>query len=303
MKTASHPRLDSVTAEQQSPLWLGLLVHLGPAAGFITYLSFAGVTLFNVLSAFVTVALLNLLVVLYIEGRSPSVELPTPGHRETLQGLALVFVTGFLCGGSFVALGWWGLSHVVPAAGAHSWLPVVAAVMLTDLVYYWSHRALNHGKGRNPIVRWFRKNHVMHHSVPHLDFMRGNVSSFFDTALTGFQLPLVAFAAAFGLSLEETLAAYGLVVMLQATHHVNHTFNIGALRFFFMDNHAHKLHHCPRGRLVNHGALFSVWDQLFGTFYENWSLSSNQMAKERVAIPVVESGTCPLTGLTIAQKG
>ena len=71
------------------------------------------------------------------------------------------------------------------------------------------------------------------------------------------------------------MIAYALVLMLQATHHANYTFNISYLRFFFMDNHAHKLHHCPRGYLVNHGALFSVWDQVFGTYYENWELSSN----------------------------
>ena len=122
--------------------------------------------------------------------------------------------------------------------------------------------------------------------MPELDFLRGNVSSFFHTAVTGFQVPLAVLSALFGLSLSATLAAYALVLMLQGTHHVNHTYNLGPLRWVFMDNHVHKLHHCPRGRLVNHGALFSIWDRVHGMFYEDWNLSSNYMAKERIALPM-----------------
>jgi len=146
--------------------------------------------------------------------------------------------------------------------------------------------ALNHGKAKNVVSKLFRKIHVSHHSVEVLDFLRGNVSSFWDTAVTGFQIPLAIIGAWLGMDLPSILITYGLVLMLQATHHANHTVNIGNLRFFFMDNHAHKLHHCPRGYMVNHGALFSLWDQAFGTYYEDWSLSSNYMQKHRIPIPV-----------------
>lgn len=104
--------------------------------------------------------------------------------------------------------------------------------------------------------------------------------------MTGFQLPLALIVTLLGLDLGHTLAAYGLVLMLQGTHHVNHTFDLGPLRWFFMDNHAHKLHHCPRGMLVNHGAMFSVWDRVHGTFYEDGSRSANHMHVAGQALPL-----------------
>jgi hypothetical protein len=58
------------------------------------------------------------------------------------------------------------------------------------------------------------------------------------------------------------------------------------LRYLFMDNHAHKLHHCKRGNLVNHAAAFSVFDRLFGTYYEDWNLSSNYLHHYNIALPI-----------------
>jgi sterol desaturase/sphingolipid hydroxylase (fatty acid hydroxylase superfamily) len=92
------------------------------------------------------------------------------------------------------------------------------------------------------------------------------------------------------MDLHSTLVAYALVLLLQGTHHVNHTFNIGVLRYVFVDNHAHKLHHCPRGNLVNHGALFSLWDRFFGTFYEDFNRSPSHMAKHGIALPIRPMG-------------
>ena len=53
-----------------------------------------------------------------------------------------------------------------------------------------------------------------------------------------------------------------------------------------MDNHAHKLHHCKRGNLINHAAAFSVFDRLFGTYYEDWALSSNYLHHHKIALPI-----------------
>lgn len=283
---AIRPRPD-VPAEPGSPLTLGLLTHLGPPAAFVALLAVTGITIPAVLLGFAGLSVLFLAVVLVVERRSPNVDLPTPSALDVYRGMVLVFIEGVLVGGGIVAGGWWLVSQVSPWSGAtgDGWV-IAAAVLATDFAYYWIHRSLNHGRGQDPIRRWFRRCHAAHHRVTHLDFFRGNLSSLPDTAMTGFQVPLVVISAILGMDLASTLAAYGLVLMLQGTHHVNHTFRIGWLRFVFMDNHAHKLHHCPRGRLVNHGALFSLWDQAFGTYYEDWSLSTNHMAHHRVALPL-----------------
>lgn len=284
-----------IPEEQSPPLSLGLLVHLGPAVIFTLLLSYFGRSWEWIFGSFVVLSGLNLWIIIQLEERRPSVTLAPRSLQAWIEGMSLVFVKGVICGSLVVAGGWWVISSVfaeiLPAAFSYgtsstSWLTIFIAVMLTDMAYYGSHRYLNHGKSKNPISKLFRKIHVVHHSVEVLDFLRGNVSSFWDTAVTGFQVPLAIIGACLGMDLPSILITYGLVLMLQATHHANHTVNIGLLRFFFMDNHAHKLHHCPRGYLVNHGALFSLWDQLFGTYYEDWNLSSNYMQKNRIPLPV-----------------
>lgn len=163
------------------------------------------------------------------------------------------------------------------------------------------HRFLNHSYGfisqkhsfpilkQSQIIRsisgYFVRIHSIHHKVSHLDFARGNVSSFVDTAMTGFQIPLgIICRVVFGFDLCATFVAYQMVLYLQATHHVNHTFNLGWFRFVLMDNHAHKLHHCHGGEQVNFGALFSVWDRVFGTYFEDWELSSAFLHKHGLNI-------------------
>ena len=284
-----------IPAEQILPISLGLMVHLGPAVMFTLLLTFFGRSFELILGAFIILSGLNLWLIIHLEEKYPSVELAPRSLHAWVDGMSLVFIKGVLCGSLVVIAGWFALSSlfetILPTTlelttTSTSWLTIFSAVMLTDLAYYGSHRFLNHGKAKNVVSKLFRKIHVSHHSVEVLDFLRGNVSSFWDTAVTGFQIPLAIIGAWLGMDLPSILITYGLVLMLQATHHANHTVNIGNLRFLFMDNHAHKLHHCPRGYMVNHGALFSLWDQAFGTYYEDWSLSSNYMQKHRIPIPV-----------------
>ena len=286
---------DGIPTEQILPISIGLMVHLGPAVIFTLLLTFFGRSLELILSSFIILSALNLWLIIQLEEKQPSVKLAPRSLNAWVEGMSLVFIKGVICGSLVVAGGWLTLSTLFTAmlpttlgyvTEKSSWITIFAAVMLTDFAYYGSHRFLNHGKAKNIVSKIFRKIHVTHHSVEVLDFLRGNVSSFWDTAVTGFQVPLAIIGACLGMDLPSILITYGLVLMLQATHHANHTVNIGKLRFFFMDNHAHKLHHCPRGYMVNHGALFSLWDQAFGTYYEDWNLSSNYMQKHRIPIPV-----------------
>ena len=114
-------------------------------------------------------------------------------------------------------------------------------------------------------------------------------ASFADTVITNNLLPLILFSSLLGLDLGWTAAAYGFTMLLENSHHANHTFHLGWLRFVFMDNHTHKLHHLRRGTLINHGALFSVWDILHGTYVEDWDHSSSVLHQRRVAAPVRRS--------------
>jgi sterol desaturase/sphingolipid hydroxylase (fatty acid hydroxylase superfamily) len=287
MSPSAAQRALSVPPERQGSVVFGVLAHLGPAAIVVAGVARYGFDLSSLGVSFVAASLFGLVVLLAAERRSPSVPLHPASSREVLEGMSLVFAKGVGVGTAVVVAGWFLGARLLPLPWHTSgWGPVALAVPLTDLGYYGVHRGLNHSRGDHPVLRWYRRNHAMHHAVSALDFLRGNVSSLFDTAITGFQIPLVILAAVLRMDLHSTLVAYALVLLLQGTHHVNHTFNIGALRYVFVDNHAHKLHHCPRGTLVNHGALFSLWDRMFGTFYEDWSRCPSFMAKHGIALPI-----------------
>ncbi|CAA0116831.1 Uncharacterised protein [BD1-7 clade bacterium] len=285
------PRKSGIPTEQTGSQALGLAVHFGPVLAFIATVLIFGRSEMIVISAFMLLSVLNLLVIVWLEEHDPSVALPTRTFDAWRKGLSLVFLKGVVAG-TITAITVWALVGallslitVAEPSAASGWM-IAGAVLATDFAYYWIHRTLNHGHGKKPVQKWFRKIHVVHHSVDVLDFLRGNVSSFFDTSITGFQVSLGVIAALMGMDLTSLLMTYAFVLQLQATHHANHTFNIGWLRFIFMDNHAHKMHHCPRGYMVNHGALFSLWDQWFGTYFEDWTLSSNYLQKHRIPLPV-----------------
>ncbi len=281
-------RIVPVSAEADGSLALGLAVHLGPAVAFVLLVSATSFSLPWALAGFFALSLVNLQVVLRLERTAPSVDLPALTRSDWVDGLALVFAKGVGLGGAVVLAGW-GLGTLISPASRGGWLLIGLAVLGTDLIYYWSHRALSHGRTRSGLHSFFRRKHAMHHGVEHLDFIRGNISSLVDTAVTGFQLPLAFLATLLGLDLTSTLVAYGLVLMLQATHHLNHTLHLGPLRYLFMDNHAHKLHHCPGGSLINHGALFSLWDLAFGTYFEDHALCANRVHQQREGLPLRRS--------------
>ncbi len=273
--------------EQRTGLLYGIFGHLGSPVFYILWLALFGVTLFHVIVGFLVTSFVFMVFTISAEKRHPAIELPALTARDWVMGLAQVFWQGILAGGGFVVAGWW-LASFAPLHGPLSnsgWL-IFAAVLLDDLAYYWIHRKMSHSVGRGRIKQYWRKKHAAHHSVAEMDFLRGNQSSLVDTAFSQFQPAMVVIAWALGMDLPATLAAYFLILALQATDHTVVTFNIGPLSYIFMDNHAHKLHHCKRGNLINHAAAFSFYDRLWGTYYEDWRLSANYLHHHGIPLPI-----------------
>lgn len=276
-----------VPKEQEGNLLLGLIFHLGPSVMFITLLVIFGMSLAKVIGFYLGVSIVFIIPTLIFERYNPAVEIQMPNFKEFMNGLSVVFYKGILVGGGFIAAGWWLWSTFLPLTSTrNSWFLIILGVFITDLFYYMIHRFLSHGNGQNPIIKFYRKAHGAHHNVSELDFIRGNQSSLVDTALSQFQPSLIFISACMGLDLPSTLAVYGLVLMLQSTDHVNFTCNIGFLKYIFMDNHAHRFHHCKRGNLVNHGAVFSLYDRFFGTYYEDWNISAGYIHHNDLLLPI-----------------
>ena len=273
--------------EQVTGLAYGIFGHLGSPVFYVVLLAVFGVTTFTAIAFFLLTSAVFLAFTLFCERTNPSIDLPALTPRDWAGGLSVLFYKGILVGGGFVAAGWWAFSHI-PLWGElqGGWVLIIAATLLTDLGYYWIHRTLSHSNGGNRLLRYYRRKHLAHHSVTEMDFMRGNQSSLVDTALSQFQPSLILISWGLGMELAPTLVAYGLILALQATDHTSVTFNIGPLKYIFMDNHAHKLHHCVKGDLINHAAAFSFYDRLWGTYYEDWNLSANYLHHHRIALPI-----------------
>jgi sterol desaturase/sphingolipid hydroxylase (fatty acid hydroxylase superfamily) len=282
-----------VPPEQTTNLVYGTFGHLGSPVTYTLAMAWCGVTVANAIGLFILTSIPFILFTLVAEKRHASLELPKPTPREFWDGMVMVFVKGVGIGGGLVAAGWWLHAHVplwqllgVRQGLSNSWWLIAVATLGTDLAYYWIHRMLSHSRGQAPLLRYYRKKHSAHHAVTALDFLRGNQSSLVDTAVSQFQPSLIVISWLLGLDLAGTLVAYGLVLLLQATDHTSATYSIGWLNWIFMDNHAHKLHHCKRGHLINHAAAFSFWDRLWGTYYEDWSLSSNYIHHHGLSLPI-----------------
>lgn len=283
----SHYLLPDVPAEKVGTISFGLSVHLVPIFIFIALISYSHFSLPAIGGSFLITSFYTLLLIHWAEKNDPCVSLDPLSKNDLVEGLSLVFAIGAGAGTIVVTGGFLILSREVTITWQYgNWSSIFIALLLTDFSYYCIHRLLNHSKKKNFLCYWYRKIHARHHTVKELDFYRGNLSTFFDTAITGFQPPLILIGVVLGMSLETVLTTYGLIMLLQSTHHANHTFNIGLLRYFFVDNHSHKLHHCPRGYEVNFGAIFSIWDLLFRTYYEEWGLSASYMAKHRISLPI-----------------
>jgi len=277
----------AVPREQHGNVVFGTLGHLGSPFFYLVLLAAVGVSMWSAIWTFFAVSLVFDTLTLLDKKYGASLELPKATAREVFDGLFMVFVKGVLVAGTFITGAWW-LLRLVPlhATVSHSWWLIGIATVGTDFGYYVIHRLLSHSRGSNPIGRFYRLKHAAHHSVTELDFFRGNQSSWVDTSFSQFQPSVVVLSYFLGMDLAATWVAYGLVLLLQATDHTSVTYNSGWLRYVFMDNHAHKLHHCKRGNLINHAAAFSVFDRLFGTYYEDWALSSNYLHHHKIALPI-----------------
>jgi sterol desaturase/sphingolipid hydroxylase (fatty acid hydroxylase superfamily) len=264
---------------------------LGSPFFYVVLLAIFGVTLSTSIWTFFAVSAFFIPFTLVCERFWPSLDLPKATAREIWDGLFMVFIKGVAIGGGFVAGGWYVFSKF-PLYGKlyNNWWLIGAATVLLDFAYYLIHNFMSHSRGGNSILKFYRKKHAAHHSVTELDFLRGNQSSLADTSLGQFQPALIIISWLLGMDLAPTLVAYGLILLLQATDHSSVTFNIGWLSYIFMDNHAHKLHHCKRGNLINHAAGFSFFDRLFGTYYEDWRLSSNYLHHNVIALPIKRAG-------------
>lgn len=153
---------------------------------------------------------------------------------------------------------------VLPGAGpallgeAHTVVRVVALLLVTDFLAYWSHR-LRHTAQLWPMHRW-------HHASENLYWFSGNRTTLIDYVwLAG---PSFLTFWLFSLSVTEGIVVVSLYTLANHWAHANLKMGNRYLEWLIITPRFHRLHHsqAPEHFNSNFGVLFTIWDRIFGTF-------------------------------------
>lgn len=166
-------------------------------------------------------------------------------------------IVGLFLGPLLIALYDFGYDHIALVHWPErSWVPWVLAFLVSDFCYYWYHRA-----GHRVAVLW--SIHGVHHQSREFNVtvaMRHPWLSDSYSALFYVPCPLL------GIPPTHFFVAISLISFYALTIHTRF-FNRPSL-YVFTTPATHVLHHATNPRYLgkNLGAMFTIWDRLFGTY-------------------------------------
>ena len=153
----------------------------------------------------------------------------------------------------------WLYEHVrlfdLDASSPWVWLFGFIAV---DFCFYWAHRSLHRYN-----LLWGA--HQPHHSSEDFNLSTALRKGAFQTAFDWpFYLPL----ALLGIPLPLFLVLLGVQLVYQFWIHSQHIGRLGWLERVLITPSLHRVHHGQNDCYIdkNHGGVFIIWDQLFGTY-------------------------------------
>jgi len=155
-----------------------------------------------------------------------------------------------------------GVVRYVPllSALAGVWLPlrVVGFFLLADLGSYWMHR-LMHTRHVWRVHRW-------HHSPTQLYWLAGVRATIPQQIM--FNLPYAAMVLLVGAPAWLFAAILAQQVAQNHWMHMNVSWRSNWLEYVFVTPRYHHIHHSSDADLHdgNYGAIFTIWDRLFGTY-------------------------------------
>jgi sterol desaturase/sphingolipid hydroxylase (fatty acid hydroxylase superfamily) len=161
------------------------------------------------------------------------------------------------------------LLHLGMSRGeAHLTLPlfpaVVLALIIPDFLWYWVHRYSHESRSR--LGNWFWRMHLAHHLPQQVYLLMHAVSHPVNVIIVRLILTLPLFALGFS---TEALFVANLIVGLQGlVSHYNVDIRTGWWNYILVGAELHRFHHsADADQAKNYGAVVSLWDLLFGTFY------------------------------------
>ncbi len=144
--------------------------------------------------------------------------------------------------------------------GSSIWVYIIGFIAI-DFASYWNHR-LAHS------INYFWNRHVVHHSSEEFNLpcaLRQSISEIF-----GFYSIFLIPAALLGVPHQVIAIIAPIHLFMQFWYHTKHIPKLGFLEYIIVTPSQHRVHHAINDIYLdkNLGAIFSVWDRMFGTFQE-----------------------------------
>jgi len=176
--------------------------------------------------------------------------------NSQIIGLALAITTSAVIG-----VGWLVPPLVRAAVAAQPyWLQFIEAVFLSDIGFYFTHRAFHS-------IPWLWKLHAIHHSIEELDWLAGARVHPIDQIVTKGVSLVPVFVLGFS---DPVVVAYTMLYFWQSVLvHSNVQISFGPLKWILASPEFHHWHHSKdhKARDRNFAAQLPFLDVLFGTAY------------------------------------
>lgn len=146
--------------------------------------------------------------------------------------------------------------------GLPLWAEALLVIVMIDFGKYWFHRA-----SHQSAFLW--RFHSSHHAVKRMYLINGfrlHPIYHMSTYMVAIMPPIVLGAS------HEALYMHSVVLGIAGSfQHANIKLQHGPLNFIFSTNELHRWHHSAKISEGNKncGAIFIIWDILFGTYYKN----------------------------------
>lgn len=154
-------------------------------------------------------------------------------------------------------------------------LVCLIGIVTKDFADYWSHRVMH--------TKWGWATHAAHHSDTHVNAFTGLRVHFLESFLMtlGYVLLLT------WMQIPEIIPAVALFYAVHGIYvHLDLDWDHGPLKFLFASPRYHRWHHAdvPEAYGKNLASVMSIWDVLFGTYY-NPGICEEPMGALKTGVP------------------
>jgi sterol desaturase/sphingolipid hydroxylase (fatty acid hydroxylase superfamily) len=220
-------------------------------------------------------------------------------HRD----LPFMLIGATSLAGADYAAGYVVIQHSIVHPGSLANLPLLPGFLLAllakDLLWYAYHRLAHQLSGRWGQRLW--RIHVAHHLPQQVYVLMHAVGHPIDTVLARALSTLPLFFL--GFSPEVVFLVTVLVSFQGFVSHFNVDIRVGWLNYFLIGTELHRYHHsADRSEARNFGAVITLWDHLFGTFYYRPSVLPLRLGVEHPENYPADQAIMQVLALPLAGK-